>query len=359
MKAHHYIILQLAIVTGILLTFAGLNILVDPLFQYHRPWFGFKPLIKDKRYQNAGIARNFDFDYAVVGNSLAENIWQNDLDLAMGGNTVRLTAPGSHPLDWRLVLGVLKNRRIHPKKLLLNMDPYIFDASTTQLKHSWPLYLYDQNPFNDVNYLLNFDITWDFTRNVLKKNTRQTFSSFEKLYVWNDFYGREKILRNVSRVRISDTDIDDDKYVHNALENIKLLTDFFQEMPETEFIFFCSPFSVLFWDKCIRNKSFDACKRSYYAIFECLLKYSNVRIYFWNDDELLQWICDLDYYRDEAHFDTRVGRGICERISRKEGLMTAGNYKAELNRFFVFLTSYQYDNIWEEVKEKPINKTIP
>lgn len=349
MNPKKYVVLQLSIVAVILLIFAVFNFTVDPLFHYRRPRFGMSPVVKKQRYQNAGMARNFDFDNAVVGNSLAENIRQKDLQTALGMKTIRLTAPGSHPLDWKLTLDILKHRQVRPKKLMLNLDPFIFVGSPTQFKRPWPSYLYDRNPFNDVYYLLNFDITWDFTMNTLEKNLKRKIPSSEKLYVWDDTctYGRKMILANIKRQPLVGKKVDADAYVANALENFRLLFEYFEEMPETTFIFFCSPFSILYWDNCVRDNTFDACRKSYYAVFEFLLKYPNVRIYFWSDDKLLRSICDLDNYRDAAHFDTRLAHMLCERIGRDEGRMTLANYRTELAKFFSFLEKYDYDAIWK------------
>lgn len=348
LKASKYNTILLITTSCILLVFAVLNYMIDPLFQYHLPWFGLQPVIKKQRYQNAGIARNFEFDNAVIGNSLAENIRQDDLDLALGGKTIRLTAPGSHPIDWRLMLEILKRRRNSPKKLLLNWDPFIFVGSPFQFKHEWPFYLYDNNPFNDVNYLLNFDIAWDFTMNALEKNIKRKISSSERIYVWDDTceYGREMIMSNISRQPLTDEGVANERYVDNAMKNLFLLDEYFDKMPKTEFIFFCSPFSILYWDNCQRDKTFNACKEAYYKTIEHLLKYPNVSVYFWSDSEMLQCICNLDYYRDAAHFDTRVAHLLCDRISRGEGLMTTENYKASLNTFFSYLDEYNYDSIW-------------
>ena len=349
MNSKKYVALQLSIVAVILLVFALLNYSIDPLFHFRRPCFGMSPVVKKQRYQNAGMARHFDFDSAVVGNSLAENIRKKDLQAVLGKKTIRLTAPGSYPLDWKLTLDILKHRRIRPKKVMMNLDPFVFIASPTRYRHTWPLYLYDRNPFNDVYYLLNFDITWDFTMNTLEKNLKRKIPSSEKIYVWDDIctYGRKSILAEIKRQPLVSKKVDADVYIANAVKNARLLSDFFVDMPETTFIFFCSPFSILYWDNCMRDGTFDACRKSYYAVFEFLLKYPNVRIYFWSDDKLLQSICNLDYYRDEAHFDTRLAHMLCERIGRDEGRMTPANYQEKLGKYFSFLEKYDYDTIWK------------
>ena len=335
-------------VAGILLcACAAFNYAVDPLFYYHLPWFGMKPVLVNRRYQIAGMVRNFKIENAVIGNSLAENILQEDLELALGGKVTRLTAPGSHPLDWRLVLNQLKLQNRCPRKILFNLDPYIFTASTTHMKHPWPNYLYDTNPFNDVRYLLNFDILWDYSFGAVRKNKSGKVPTIDDVYTWNNNYGREYILRKTHRHQIINGNINAEKYVQNALDNLGLLTEFFDAMPETEFIFFCSPFSIIYWDKTIRGKSLVAEVHAYSRCLEFLLRFPNVRVYFWEDEEMRRLICNLDYYRDEAHFDKRAGKFICGRIARGEGMVTPENMHRKLATFFDFLRSYDYEQIWK------------
>ena len=57
-------------------------------------------------------------------------------------------------------------------------------------------------------------------------------------------------------------------------------------------------------------------------------------------------ICDLDYYTDEAHYNTDVCKMMCDRISKNDGLLNQDNYKDKINSFFEFLESYDYDAIF-------------
>ncbi len=350
MKHSKFIIILFA-TTGVILSFfTVVNIAIDPLYQYHKPWFGFQPIIMKKRYQIAGIAKNFDIENAVIGNSLAENIRQTDLDMALGGKVIRLTAEGSHPLDWCLILDILQKRKLAPRKLMFNLDPFIFRGSPTKMKHEWPLYLYDRNPFNDIQYLWNFDITWKMTYKMLKENRNSRIPSPDAGYVRDESvqHGREFIMKRTQRQSIADIPPNDATYITNALENIKLLIPYFKAMPQTEFIFFCSPFSILYWDSCKRDLTFNACRESYRQVFECLLKYANVNVFFWDDVEMLQAICNLDYYADSAHFNTPIGHLICERIRDGNGCITLDNLQAKLQGFFVYLDAFDYDSFWQK-----------
>ena len=154
--------------TLVLLILVGVfHIAIDPLFQYHQPWFGLKPVVTDERYQNAGIAKTFDFENVIIGNSLAENFYVSDVEKVFGGKTVKLTAAGSHTSDWKYTLDILKDRK--PNTILINLDPYIMNTDPENLKHELPKFLYDYNYLNDVNYLLNFSLLNKYTFDMIKK----------------------------------------------------------------------------------------------------------------------------------------------------------------------------------------------
>lgn len=57
------------------------TVIVDPLFQYHKPFFNV--YIVSERYQNPGILKNFDYDSILTGSSMTENFrvsWFKNVD---------------------------------------------------------------------------------------------------------------------------------------------------------------------------------------------------------------------------------------------------------------------------------------
>lgn len=96
MNAKRFARLSISLTLIMLILVAAVQIAIDPLFQYHQPWFGLKPVVTVERYQNSGIAKNFDYENAIIGNSLSENFYVSDVEKAFGEKTVKLTAAGSH-----------------------------------------------------------------------------------------------------------------------------------------------------------------------------------------------------------------------------------------------------------------------
>ena len=346
MNAKRFARLSISLTLVLLILVAAVQIAIDPLFQYHQPWFGLKPVVTDERYQNAGIAKNFDYENAIIGNSLSENFYVSDVEKAFGGKTVKLTAAGSHTSDWKYTLDILKNKS--PKNILFNLDPYIMDTDPDNLKHELPTYLYDYNYLNDVNYLFNFAIVNKYTYQTIKKNRANRIPDYNKAFSWDETVktGREETLKHYQRPEKGSEQIDTDELKQTAVSNMDNLDKYYKEMPDTQFVYFCSPFSILFWDKFNQKNSLDAWRETYLTVIGDLLNYKNVSVYFWNDQEMLDTICNLGYYRDEAHYNTEVCKMICNRISANQGLMNQSNYQASVNQFFDYLKSYDYDAIF-------------
>lgn len=346
MNAKRFARLSISLTLIKLIFVAAVQIAIDPLFQYHQPLFGLKPVVTDERYQNAGVAKTFDYENVIIGNSLSENFYVSDVETALDGKAVKLTAAGSHTSDWKYTLDILKNKS--PNNILFNLDPYIMNTDPENLKHELPKYLYDYNYLNDVNYLFNFSILNQYTYQTLKMNRANKIPDYNKVFVWDDEIktSREETLKHYKRPEKDAEGISTKELEATAKANIDNLKEYIESMPDTQFVFFCSPFSILYWDSENRKNDLRAWHDTYLTIIGDLVKNKNVFVYFWDDAEMRDTICNLDYYRDEAHYNTDVCKMMCDRISKNDGLLNQDNYKDKINSFFEFLESYDYDAIF-------------
>ncbi len=327
----------------------GINILFDPLFIYHKPWFGLEPVIANERYQNAGIAKNFDYDNVIIGNSLSQNFKPSDFNEGFGGTTVKLTSAGSHTVDWTYLLGILSEKTEQPKRIILNIDPYIFQASATEIKHELPIYLYDDNFFNDVNYLFNFSILKDYTLEMLKANMDNDIPDYNTAFMWNDDVGsgKEFVLSHYERPEISKVNPDIENATELAINNINNLILYIERMKNTEFYFYFSPFSMLYWDLQTRNNKVDLWKNVYTDVCELLLRYENVRVFLWTDNEMLDIMSDLDNYTDDTHYSPSVSIKIANRICSGQGELSVDNYTNEINFMFLHIMNFDFEVLFE------------
>ena len=304
--------------------------------------------IKKERYQDAGMAKNFDFENVIMGSSMSQNFRVNEYKELFGGETIKLTMEGSASIDWTFVLDDLIHREIHPKTVLINLDPYTYRTPTDTPSHELPTYLYDFDYLNDVNYWFNFQIYNDFTVESVIRNIKHDLPDINEAYVWTPFkqIGTEYALGYYQRPEVSEDVVDDVQYSQLALDNMRVLTPYIDSMPDSHFVFFCSPFSMLYWDTQMRNNSVEAHKQAYLSAIGELIDRDNVSVYLWNDEEMLEIISNLDNYADEAHYSEEVNSMILKRIVNNQGLLTKDNFHAEVDKLFDYIENYDYEKLF-------------
>lgn len=349
MNSKKIIIATFSLLLCALFVVGAINVVIDPLFQYHKPWFGLEPVVINDRYQNAGIAKNFDFENVIIGNSYSENFLVSDVENLFDGKTVKLTASGSHFLDWSYVLSILENRKRQPENILFNLDPSYIVFSTKETKHELPEYLYDYNYLNDVEYLFNFTLTRKYTLGALEANLSDAIPDYNTLFMWDgeNVCGKENVLKSYNAGDEENNDVKE--AIFYTEDNLKLIGKYFESMPDTEFVFFYSPFSILYWkDRCDQGV-LDDYKKEMEKTFKCLSEYENVTVYFWTDSDMLNIISDLDNYRDTTHYGMHISKEIVRRMDAGIGVLPKDEklWKAELNSFFDYLENYDYDTIFQ------------
>ena len=348
MKSKSFIISVISLALVALIGIGGINILIDPLFLYHKPLFGLEPVITNERYQNAGIAKNFDFDNVIIGNSMCENFRTSYFEKCFKGTTIKLVASGSYTIDWTRILEILEDKNKKPQNILMNLDPFIFEASATETKHYLPDYLYDNNALNDVNYLFNFSILKDYTLNSIRTNINNEIPDIDTLFVWDDgkTNGKNFVLSDYDRPDKVSYAPDIEEALNLAIENVNLLIPYFESMKETDFTLFFSPFSIVYWDEQNQLNKIELWKTIYSEVCKILVNYDNIHLYLWTDDAMMDIITTLDNYRDSSHYVSEISQEIVSRIANQNGKLTPDNYLDEINKFFDFISNYDYEQIF-------------
>ena len=350
MNSKRIIIATLSLLLAALLLVGTVNVLIDPLFVYHKPWFGLEPNIINERYQNAGIARNFDFENAIIGNSMSQNFILSDAEKALDGKTVKLTAPGSHMLDWSYVLDVLSKRKKHPEKVLLNFDTGFILSSDKETMHKMPTYLYDDSYWNDVEYLFNFTLLNKYTYGSLKANKNNSVADYNTAFIWtqeNDT-GKEKVLAGYYKEKNKQVETEQNVEFFTE-ENLELLKKYVESMPDTQFVFFGAPFSVLYWNDIYECGQLDDYKIEFENAFRFMSQYDNITMYFWTDEEMLNIMSDLDNYKDSSHYGAHISKEILRRIDEEIGVLPKEEkaWKAALERYFTYLENFDYTTLFK------------
>ncbi len=303
----------------------------DPFYHYHKPWFGMKAVLNDKEYQCVGTLRHFDYDALLVGSSVMENndnSWYNE---AFGVTSIKAIRSYGATADLCYLMDVAYESH-NPKYVFYNIDPSSLygEPVTTYESTGCPMYLYDKNPFNDIQYLFNKDVLFE-------KIPYEVANSFigdydENLsYNWAKWktFGPELALGLYFRSPEVKEMLPQDHYQDKLEANIALLTAQIEAHPETQFIFFYPPYSMLWWDMSYREGESDAIIYCEKEMTKKLLSYDNVRVFcFQNEPEVTT---NLDNYMDTIHFSPEINKLMLDQIVAGEYEMTPDNYEEILD----------------------------
>ena len=130
----------------------------DPCFYYRLPPEG-EGICFSERCQMAGLIRNVPADTVVMGTSMAANYRKSHIEEVFGGTGLRVTIPDGYLSEFDQAMGLLF-REQSPERILFGLDLNILIRDESGRTASMPGYLYDADPLNDLQYLLNKDMLY-------------------------------------------------------------------------------------------------------------------------------------------------------------------------------------------------------
>lgn len=328
-----------------ILSFCALTVrAIDPFFHYHDPdpegevWF-------DERHQTAGLLRTQDYETVLMGTSLAANYRPFWFDVFYDTSTVKVTFPNGGFHEFTTALDYAYGQQ-DMKRVIFGLDPNILARPPEESPDQLPAYLYDDNPWNDGRYLLNKDVLLRAVYTAWKKQAWQT-RPLQDAFLWDGtmYFSRQLALAGYQRPEAAETPMAADALLPACAENLAVVQSWVEGHPDTEFIFFFSPYSILYWDKMQRLGETEALFALLGKTVETLLPYDNVEIQcFLTDREI---ITDLDNYADHIHVAGRVTYAMAEAMPTGEYRLTAENYAQRLDGLHEFVVNYDYEAIFQ------------
>ena len=330
---------------GVMLLITLVVLLVDPFVHYHAPYFGLAACETDERGAQVGIARNTDYDVALIGTSMSENFVESWFNCEpFGTKAVKLCMQGAHFDDFDVLLNeVLQNGST--KTVLFSLDNYILLNVPSQYPTTIPEYLREPKLSTEVYYLWNKSVVSYFLPIFLLNNIRDGYTA-DNAYVWAPMYSFDKYVTRASynplRVLKQEEEEPFDTYFAYAQEFIDGMTPYIEENPDVEFIFYAPPYSVLYWDDSVRHGRLTAEICALNEVYKSLLSHENVRIFYFQDQ--YEITSDLNNYKDYSHYSQAINRlmfecmrdGVCE--------VNADTYYDTLLDFATTAAEYDYES---------------
>ncbi len=189
-----------------------------------------------------------------------------------------------------------------------------------------PDYLSDNNPFNDINYLLNKDVILSSIGRIVAK-AAGIEGNEEDAYTWEDdeLFGHKRVIEDYDMVMEGvdrafaavHTDEEIEEKIINVRNNIDNIGVYIEAHPEIEYKIFFPPYSMGYWESLREEGDLDEAVDLYKEAVRCLSNYDNVSIYFFMDSYDI--IGNLDLYRDICHYRPEINRMINDRMMKEPG----------------------------------------
>ena len=310
--------LTLSLLLSCLLGIAGAVILIDPFEVYHKATRFIPPITNGTQsYSNAGIAKSYDYDSIVIGSSMTENFVPSQLDSLLGGRFVKLCINGGSPYNHRQMMDMaFATHDIRTVLYCIDVDALTYFY--TQPKFEMPDYLYDFNLLNDVRYWFNASVLTQYLPECLSTWGRADPSQRETMYSWGSLYpyGAEYALAGFSVG--PDTEQKKAPAPFELSQQTKLNIEhnylpFIEAHPDTQFIFFLPPYSLVRWARFYQSRDLELHLSQAAAVAARLLSYPNVSVYDFR--ARTEWILDLAHYIDDYHYGPEINDAIARDIA--------------------------------------------
>ena len=300
---------------AVLLALCALTVwLVDPFEHYRES--AILPLYDQESYNNPGIARSYDYNAVILGTSMVEMSHPSVIDEVFGVSSVKLPMRGSHTaqMGWQLE-HVLDTHTLD--LAILAVDAYSLMGPPDDDEEIID-YLWNNDPLDDISYLLNLDVLLVRIPRMLRNIGRPTDTKRDDMYQWTDVTFSAQSVYDALPSPLPDNEmLPADTRLERSTENIRRhLEPAIAAHPETTFYIYMPPYSVAYWLLMTRGGLSEQQFRSRARVCELLLQYPNVKIFDFSCRE--EWITDLDSYFDYSHHSGDISDALMRAMAAGE-----------------------------------------
>lgn len=355
MKSKKWLTGWVIIVFACLMIIAYCVYKVDPYMHYHMPrTFKYFYTLDNQRSQNDGILRHFDYDALITGTSMTENFKTTEMDEYFKCNAIKVPYSGGSFKEMNNCVETAIKNNNDLKIVLRSLDMDMFLDSKDRMRMdmgNYPTYLYDSNPFNDVQYVWNRDIIFNRVYKMVKEREEENFdpgiTSFDDYSNWQYQYAfGAKILFPKGVQKFDKQEpvhlLDEEK--ETIEENINLnIIKIANENPQVTFYYFITPYSVAWWMEQVKNGTIYKQIEAEQYIIEMMLECDNIKLFSFNGRTDITF--DLNNYKDIRHYAQWINSLILKWIHNGDYQLTKDNYRSYLEKELNDYLNFDYMSI--------------
>ncbi len=325
---------------AVLLTLAlGLfNWSVDPLQLYRRA--AYQPVFSEnQRYQNPGLAKNYEYETVIIGTSHAENFLPSHVERALGERAVKLAISGSTAYEQRLILEkAIETGRV--RRVIWVLDHIAFTKpvrAVSTREGDFPFHLYHEGLRTLGLYLLSLD-SLDLSLDALLGRGHRNLDTLNAWYAdWE--FGEGRVMADWYRrgVLLDRINLDPDRNFgptdRMSRRSIRAnLMELVRDHPEIRFELIFPPYSILSYLADFRSWSGAFAERQAYKAFlvSSVAGSPNVRVF---DFQAVKRVThDLRNYKDLEHYSLEISDWIIEAVATGQHRVSHASYVEVLAR---------------------------
>lgn len=334
-------ILSLIITISLLMAILStMVIVVDPFYHFHAPSDKDNIYIYNEMYQSPGMARNFEYDSIMLGTSMTEN-FRPSMFKDYGENALVVSYAGGRSKDIAKLVDQAFKSSNKISKMYIDINDYQLCSDPDSVFSDLPDYLYDSNPLNDVQYIFNIDVISE----CINRLTTSSENNVDTAFTWDDpdLFGKDKVMQDYYSSHSNQAWVNTEGYdkalvTDTAIKNIYNFDPYITSHPDTEFIFFLPPYSAAYWYDLLEQNKLDEKLDMYKAAIEELLKYKNVKVFFFMDDYVV--IDNLDSYRDLCHYHPSINEMMTKAMHKDSFRITIDDLSDRFEKLRAFVTNY-------------------
>ncbi|MBQ7825309.1 MAG: hypothetical protein IJ337_03020, partial [Clostridia bacterium] len=293
----------------------------------HRAFFHIPPIENATQiYSNAGIAKSYDYDSVVIGSSMTENFTPSQLDRELGGHFIKLPVNAGSPFNHKQMMDMAFAAQ-DIERIFYGVDIALFTYFYKTPKCEMPEYLYDDDLFNDTAYWFNKNVLSTYIPMCLKTLGQSDPDQRDTMYTWGDMYEYSREAAFLGTTITDEVIPQRDEGAPIALaQQTKLNVEhnvlaFVKAHPDTEFILFFPPYSLVRWYRFYREGEMEYHLTQKAAFVEALLPYENVKIY--DFQAKTDWILELENYIDSSHYGPWINHAMVELVAQDQYRITS------------------------------------
>lgn len=332
---------------------------IDPFFHFHKPLVdGYSYTLNNERSQNDGISKHFDYDALITGTSMTQNFKTSEMDEIFGTHSIKVPYSGGtfKEINDNVVNAIEHNENL--RYVVRSLDMWNFTEDKDAMRQDlgkYPTYLYDDNVFNDVNYVFNRNVIFDRVYPMTTANDQEGFTpgitSFDSYSNWMSSYtfGIKTVCPDgVPEVAAGEpvhlTETEKEMVLGSTRQNI---TDAAEKYPEVTFYYFITPYSAVWWKDLINAGTIYKQTEAERLIIEELIKYDNIKLFSFNTQAYIT--ADINNYKDSHHYGQWVNSLILRYMHDGKCQLTKDNYESYLDEELKFYLLFDYNILNSQV----------